>query len=383
MDWWRQYRERFEITRHFAFFNHAGVGPLCPDAADAIARYAELSTRQAYLGSKFHARCEQVRAAAADLINAESPDTIAFVKNTSEGLAQVAEGLDWPDGANVVTAAVEFPANVYPWMNLQRRGVELRMVGQVERDGALVVPADDLLAATDGRTALVAISAVQYSTGQAADLEAIGRFCRERSILFCVDAIQQLGCRPLDVQAARIDFLSADGHKWLLGPEGAGIFYCRRELLGRLRPLSVGWMNVVKAQRYDEYDLTLRDDAGRFECGSLNVPGIWGLGAAIDMFNRIGMERVWERIEGLTGRLIEGLVQRGQRVVSLRGAAARSGCVCWAPADGGADPAVVTRLEREERIVIAARVGRYRASPHFYNSEEEIDRLLSALERAG
>ncbi|MCG3179051.1 MAG: Cysteine desulfurase [Phycisphaerae bacterium] len=379
MDWWARQRELFPIARNWAFLNHAAVGPLCPPAADALRAYAYAAESESYLGGQLYSRCQEARSAVATLIHGESLDTVAFVKNTSEGMAQVAEGLDWTDGANIVTAAGEFPANVYPWLALGKRGVELRRVQPVESGGCLRVPTEKLLAACDGRTALITLSAVQYGTGQAADLSAIGRFARERGILFCVDAIQQLGCRPLDVQACRIDFLSADGHKWLLGPEGAGLFYCRRELLERLRPLVHGWMNVVGAQDYGRADATLRSDARRFEPGSWNVPGLWALGASVAMFNELGMERVWSRVESLTDRLAEGLADRGHTVISPRSAGEKSGIVSFLPAQGQADEALVRRLAGR-KIVIALRDGRLRASPHFYNSEQEIDSLIGALE---
>lgn len=379
MAWWQEFRERFEVARRFAFLNHAAVAPLSPPAADALREFADLAARQAYVASNFYTRMEAAREQAHRLIGAESPACVAFVKNTTEGLCQVAGGLDWQAGDNIVTTAIEFPANVYPWMDLQRRGVELRMVEPVDDDGVIRVPTEDVLAACDDRTALIAISAVQYATGQASNLATIGHFARERGILFCVDAIQQLGALPLGVADCCIDFLSADGHKWLLGPEGAGIFYCRRDLIERLRPITVGWMNMTNAWDYGNYDLTFRDDAKRFECGSLNISGIWALGGSLAMFNEIGMDRVWQRIEQLTDQAADGLTDLGWTVVSPRGPGEKSGIISAAPPEGFVDDDFATRLWRDHDVIVAARNGRLRLSPHFYNHEDDITRLLDAL----
>ena len=191
-------------------------------------------------------------------------DEIDFIKNTSEGVATVAAGIAWNAGDRIVTTNVEYPANMYPWMDLARRfGAELVTVPEIDNpDGSRVVALDALLAAADHpRTRLLALSHVEYASGQRHDLAAIGSFCRSRGILFCVDAIQSMGVLPLDVGAMNIDYLSADGHKWLLGPEGAGVFFCRRELLGKTRPLAIGWMNVINDQDYGHYDITHKEDA--------------------------------------------------------------------------------------------------------------------------
>src|SRR5262249_42624144 len=192
-------------------------------------------------------RSEEVRRQAAQLLNADPLD-VAFIKNTSEGIGIVAEGLRWRAGDNVVTAEDEYPANLYPWMNLAERGVELRRVPS--RDGRILV--DDVRAAIDGRTRIVSLSLVEYASGFRHDLIAVGQLCREKGVLFFVDAIQGLGVLPLDVRQAPIDFLAADGHKWLFGPEGAGLFWIRRDLVEQLHPVGVGWNSVIDSRNFGQ-----------------------------------------------------------------------------------------------------------------------------------
>ncbi len=263
--------------RSFAICNFSitPASPRCPTLPrEAFRVYARQAEAAAYLGSNWYQDIEKLRQSSAALLNAHR-DEIAFVKNTSEGISIVANGLEWQFGDKIVTTAVEYPANIYPWMETVRgRGVKLILVPEEDfRDGARHVPLEKILeAASDPRTRLVALSHVEFASGQRHDLAKIGQFCGERKIRFCVDGIQSLGVFPVDVKAMQIDFLSADGHKWLLGPEGAGIFYCRRELLEHIRPLMIGWMNVVNAQEFGNYDYTLRPDAADSSVAATTSP---------------------------------------------------------------------------------------------------------------
>jgi selenocysteine lyase/cysteine desulfurase len=366
--------DEFPMLKRWAFFNHAGVAPICARSAEALRRYAREAEEDAYLTGKWYRRAEQVRAAAGKLINAD-PAELAFIKNTSEGLAFVANGLTWAAGDEIVSTNVEYPANVYPWMDLQNRfGVKHIMVAE-EPDARIDI--DKLLGAVTSRTKMIALSHVEYASGYRNDLAAIGRFCRERGILFCVDAIQSIGCLPVDVKAMNIDFLSADGHKWMLGPEGLGYFYCRKELIETVRP-EMGWMNVINAINYGDYDLTLRSDAKRFECGSYNIPGVLALGAALELLLEVGIDTVWRRIDGLNNLLAEGLEKKGYRVISPRAREQeRSGILSFV--SPSLDHNRILKSLEERKVIIALREGRSRASPHFYQSEVEINRLLDAL----
>lgn len=376
--------DEFPILRHRNFFNHAGVSPLPRCAGDALRRFAQQYEDYAYLDSGFYKAIEALRLSAAAMINAHR-DEIAFIKNTSEGIAIVAAGIDWQPGDRIVTTNVEYPANMYPWMDAAKRfGVELITVPEITAaNGSRSVPLDALLKAADHpRTRLLALSHVEYASGQRHDLATIGQFCRQRNILFCVDAIQSMGVLPLDVRAMNVDYLAADGHKWLLGPEGAGVFFCRRELLAITRPLSVGWMNVINDQDYGHYDLTLKSDARRFECGTHNLPGLLAFKASLELLLNLGVQAVSQRLRTLTDRLCSGLIEKGYTVISPRAADDWSGIVSFTSAADD-HPKIFYNLRVNYQTEIALREGRLRVSAHFYNTEEQIDRLLEDTSASG
>ncbi|MCB9855067.1 MAG: aminotransferase class V-fold PLP-dependent enzyme [Phycisphaerales bacterium] len=366
-------RQVMPVTRHHNYLNHAAVAPISGPAVEAMHRYAQEASEHSYARGRLYPEAKRVRQSAAKLLNCH-PEEITFVQNTSQGLSYVANGLQWSRGESVVTTGVEFPANIYPWMNLRHQGVVLKMVP--EDNGR--IPLERLIELIDERTRVLTVSSVQFGSGFRSDLAALGSACQERGVLFCVDAIQSLGCVPIDVRAMKIDFLSADGHKWLLGPEGAGIFYCRHELLGLLRPSVVGWLGLKNAMDFSKYQLEFRDDARRFDSGSYNLAGIWGLGASIDWMLQLGIDNIWERVRTLTDRLVAGVTEKGYRVVSSRTANETSGIVSFV--SGTHDhQRIVNHLAQEYRTIIATRHGRLRVSPHFYNTEEEIDQLVDHL----
>ena len=372
--------DAFPILAKWDFFNHAGVCPLPRAAADAFRAYASQAETDAYLGGTWYKDIEKLRVLSAQLLNCHR-DEIAFIKNTGEGLSIVASGIDFCPGDRIVTTAVEYPANIYPWMEQARRHqCELVMVPEeTDSEGRRAVPLDKILAeAAHPRTKLVTLSHVEFASGQRLDIASVGRFCRQHGRLFCVDAIQTLGVLPVDAQAMCIDFLSADGHKWLLGPEGAGIFYIRRQLIESTPPLTIGWMNVKNAMDYGNYDYTLRPDAGRYECGSYNVPGLMGLKASVELLMDIGIDAIAQRLKHLTDHLIERLTAKGYNVLSPRAQEQWSGSVSFISTKHDLHP-IVSRLRQENRIEIAVREGRLRCSPHFYNTEVQLDRLVAAL----
>ena len=373
--------EAFPILARWDFFNHGGVAPLPAVAARAIEVFAKQASESTYIDTGWYQDVELLRSSAAKLIGAHR-DEIAFVKNTSEGIATVANGIDWQRGDRIVTTNIEYPANIYPWMDVaNRHGVELVLVEeQANADGSRSVPMDRFMAEVNHpKTRLVALSHVEYASGQRWDIATIGKACRERGKLFCVDAIQTMGIIPIDVVAMNIDYLAADGHKWLLGPEGAGIFYCRKELLAKTRPVLIGWMNVINAQNYGDYDFTLRNDAAKFECGSWNIPGLLGLKASLELLADLTTPLVSERIKTLTDYLIGKLSAAGFEIVSPRAGESWSGIVSFNLAHRKCHEAVVRHLRKEDRIEIALREKRLRATPHFYNTEKQMDRLVECL----
>lgn len=366
-------RAKFPITRRYNFLDHAGVSPLSGPAAEAFIDFAREHSESAYLETSYYRLIDRIRQDAARLLNAHA-DEVTFVKNTCEGLNYVANGIQWITGDNVVSNAMEFPANVYPWMNLERRGVIVKTVP--EEDGR--IPFDRLAVAIDRRTRVVAISAVQWSNGFRTDLTRLGELCKDKGVLLCVDAIQALGVHPIDVRAMNIDFLAADGHKWLLGPDGAGLFYCRRELIGHLHPSEPGYLCMKHDFDSRERKFDLRDDARRFDSGAYNVAGIFALGASLRMLLETGIEEVQRRVKQLTDQLVEGLRRKDWRVYSPRTPSEWSGIVAFA-SDKHDLLALQKHLREEFKIVVARRLGRLRASPHFYNTSEEIDQLATAL----
>ncbi|WP_428940225.1 aminotransferase class V-fold PLP-dependent enzyme [Fontivita pretiosa] len=374
-------QEAFPILGRWDFFNHAGASPLPRAVAEAVRNYAAHAQTDAYLFSGWTQELEDLRVSIGKLINAHR-DEIALLPNTAEGISIVAFGaIQWQPGDVIVTTGVEYPANVYAWMEVERRfGAKLVMVPEeTDASGRRAVPAEKIIqAASDPRCRLVTLSHVEYASGQRHDLARIGHFCRQRGIRFCVDAIQSVGVIPVDVQAMQIDYLACGGQKWLLGPEGAGFLYCRRELIEQTRPLALGAMNVINPYRYGEYDYTLRPDAGRFECGTYPMPSLLGLKAAIELLLDVGIEPIAQRVHDLTRRLIEGITSRGYTVVSPRDGEQWSGIVSFTTA--AHDPhAIVRKLRKEHRAEIVVREGRLRASPHFYNTEAQIDRLVELL----
>jgi len=286
--------DQFPILGNWDFFQHAGVSPLPRVAADAMRKFLDDIESKSYLESTWYKDIETLRIAAAGLINAHR-DEIAFVKNTGEGLSIAAFGNDWQSGDIIVTTAVEYATNIYPWMELAHsRGVQLVMVAEeTDANGCRVVPIEKILdAAADPKCKMVTLSHVEFASGQRHDLGQIGKFCRENGKLLCVDAIQSMGVLPIDVKEMNIDYLSSGGHKWLMGPLGSGIFYCRRELLEKTRPPIIGVSSVSTAEDSTDYKYILKTDARRFESGALNIPGLLGLKTSVELLANLGTQNM-------------------------------------------------------------------------------------------
>jgi selenocysteine lyase/cysteine desulfurase len=366
---WEEYRDQFPVAERFLYLNHAAVAPLSKAAADAMKLLTEDAWRYGALHySAWLEACEGVRQAGARLIGAHR-DEIAILKNTSEGLATIALGLDWRPGDRVVGFREEFPANIFPWKRLERKGVAVEWLSVAD-------PLERIDQACRGAR-LLAISFVQYLGGQRADLLAIGEICARRGCLLAVDAIQGLGAFPIDVRKARIQALAADGHKWLLGPEGCAVLYVQKDLQDSIEPVEFGWTNVANHHDYASRDMTLRADAGRYECGALNTVGCFGLRAAIEFLLAVGIDRIATHVQALGDRIAAGVAARGYQVLGQRTPASGAGIVSFRKEGLDANHAV-SRL-REQGIIAAARQGWIRASPHFYIAPGEIDRLLEAL----
>ena len=367
-------RADFPLLERTTYLNHSSIGPLSNRVRGAIAAATAVQMAGSDGVTELKSRVATLKGKLARLIGADEAE-IALVRNTVEGLATVASGVLWREGDNVVTCDIEFPANVYPWLNLESRyGVTTKLVPA--RDGRVL--ADDLIVACDERTRLLTISFVQFSNGYRADLERLGAFCRERDIRFCVDAIQGLGPLQLDVRRCGIDFLAAGGQKWLLAPIGIGFLYVRREVQHELWPSEIGHNSVMQnTERYTEYNLTFRPTAEKFEGGVPNYLGVYGLDAALDPFFAVGLDQVEARVLALTDHLCDGLRETNCRLLSHREPGEKSGTVAFV-SEVESSPDLYARLT-DAGIVVSLREGAIRVAPHFYNTHEEIDRLLAAL----
>ena len=367
------FRTEFPVSEKYIYLDHAGVAPVSDRVRVAVERFIAGSARSgAFDYPEWATQIAGIRALAARLLNAETSE-IAFIRSTSHGMSLVAEGLAWNTGDNVIIYEKEFPSNLFPWLHLKRKGVEARIVRAKNGRGKI----DDMVSAIDGKTRLIAISSVQFATGFRVDLEQLGSICRRRGILLCVDAIQSLGVIPADVQRCSIDFLAADAHKWLMGPEGIGIFYCRKGLAEQLEPPLVGWKSVKDEFAFEAPVFELKTDAQRFEEGSLNLMGIIGLGAAIGLLLEAGIEQIEQRVLDLGDLIIQEADARSYTVLSPRVRSERGGIVTVA---GPFDPAGVRERLREKGIMVNTRAGGIRISPHFYNTEKEIRDCFKAID---
>lgn len=366
-----RYQDEFPVTERFIYLNHAATGPLPRRTAEAI----EGCVRSQLHGGgmdyrEWLAAQSGVREAAARLIHA-SPSEIAITKNTSEGLSFLANGIDWRPGDVVVGVEGEFPANYFPWKRLERRGVRLRWVPL--RNGRIDL--DELDRACDGAR-LLAVSYVQYLSGFRLDLDVAGEICRRRDVRFVVDAVQGLGPFPVDVRRSGVDALSASGHKWLLSPEGTGIFYIDRDWMPEIEIVEFGWTNVEGFPAYSREE-TLRPGAGRFEAGTLNTLGCFGLRASIELFLEVGVDPIASRVHELARAVLDGAREKGYEPCAERTDADGSGIVSLKK--DGVDTDRLARELADKNISVSSRHGHLRVAPHFYHADGEIERFLAEL----
>ncbi len=367
------YRALFPVTDRYTYLDHAGIAPLSLRVKAAVENYlTEATENSAFAYPQWARQVSECRRACADLVNAE-PEEIAFVKSTSHGLSIVANGLDWREGDNLLVYEKEFPSNMYPWLSLQRKGVRVKTVPS--HDGRVFF--EDIEKLIDTRTRMLAISSVQFSNGFRIDLQKVGNLCNQKNVLFCVDAIQSLGLIPMDVKKYHIDFLSADAHKWLLGPEGIGVFFCRMECVDRLSPPLLGWKSVQNEFDFEHFDLRLKMNAQRFEEGSVNLIGIIGLNAALGLLAEVGIEEVERRVLGLGEVIIREAENQKYAVLTPKARDERGGNITIA---GNFDPVATKNALIEKGIMVNARGGGIRVSPHFYNTEEELVKFFSAMD---
>jgi selenocysteine lyase/cysteine desulfurase len=368
----------FPIRESCLYLDHAAVCPLPFPVAEAMRRQVTDQQLTGYANSKeWHNSELACRHLGGQILGCDSED-ISIIRSTSEGLSLIAEGLSWKTGDEVLVGEEEFAANVAPWLNLKSKGV--RVIRYPQPDGR-IDPADVADAITD-RTRLLSVSWVAFHSGWVAPLDALATLCRERNVLTVVDAIQGLGVMTMNMRALGIDAVVADGHKWLLGPEGAGLMAISSTLRPELRPAITGWRNIHREPgSFFLHDLEFLDNGRRFEPGATNTVGIAGLGAALDLLNNVGHEQVQARVEMLARLLTRVLLAHGWDVFSPGSGQAIAGIVAARPAKVASKEAAERLAQR--KVVCSVRQGSVRLSPHFYTTKGELEAFDRILEKVG
>ena len=368
-------RSLFPITNRAIYLNHAAVSPLPTPTVEAIeSQLKDVRDNGSINFRSWIAVKERARSLLAELLGAR-PEQVGFMRNTSDSLSTVANGLDWRSSQNVVTFRREFPANIYPWLRLRDIfGVEVRMCE--ERNGR--VDMEELENLVDENTRVIAISHVQFASGFRANLERLGRIARKRDALLVVDVIQSLGVLPLNVEAELVDVAAGASHKWLLGPEGVGYLYLSDRARERLQPTLVGWTSVPNPEDYNNFDQEWNTGTLAWETGTGPTALIHGLNASLELLKANGTEAIAAYLETLTDYLCQNLSSRNYRVISTRDLGQKSQIVCIQHRGGASAMHLYSQL-KSNNIITAPRGDRLRIAPHIYNSFDEIDRLVSAL----
>ncbi len=367
------YRSLFPVTEQYTYLNHAAASPTPMSVVKAVMDlYSEFSHFGIGSYSKWMKRIKEVRIMCAGLIKADNHE-IAFVQNTSGGLSTIAAGLKWKQGDIVLVPRPEFPANVYPWLNLERQGVTTGYISR--KDGRFGVK--ELEKSLRPQTRLISVSSVDFLSGFSCNLEEVGSFCQKKGILLCVDAIQSLGAIPVDVKKCGIHFLVAGSHKWLLSSMGCGILFISKDVNEQIHPVQVGWKSVVEEEDFFEIDLDLKIDALRFEPGSMNIAGIYALGAALELILEIGVENIYDHVLDINNMIFKGLKKRQQRVYSSMEQRDRSGILTFIPS---VDPQKLFYFLLENKIMVSLRGKYIRLAPHFYNNHDDAINFFKAFD---
>ena len=370
-------RENFPVTKNLIYLDHSAVAPLHKGSKTALEEYTEHFLNHGIRNyDHWYEKTEIIRENFANFIGADKSE-IAFIKSTSAGLSILANGINFQEGENIIIPDIEFPSNVYPWLNLQRKGVNVNFLNCEQG----IVDLNKLESLIDEKTRVISASWVQFTSGYRVDLAKISEICRNKSnqygkkIYFCVDAIQGLGALELDVSKVDIDFFAADGHKWFLASEGAGFLYCNKNILDEIYPVSVGWKSVINPLEFTNIHFELEKSAKKFEEGSMNLPGILTLGASLNLFNNYGIKNIENRILNLSKLACNLLEEKNVSLVTKNEDFCRSGIVSFKTND--IDSVFEKLLKRN--IQFSKRGECLRISPHFYNTEEEVKYFVDNL----
>jgi selenocysteine lyase/cysteine desulfurase len=370
-------RALFPVTERAIYLNHAAVSaPPSPTISAIQSQLADVSEHGSVNFRKWIAVKENTRKLVAGMLGA-LPEQVAFMRNTSDGLSTVANGLDWRPGDNLVTFRGEFPSNIYPWLRLRNAfGVEVRMCE--ERSGRIDL--GELISLIDHKTRVVAISQIQFASGFRADLERIGRAARAHDALLVVDVIQALGVVPIDVQPEFVDVAAAACHKWLLTPEGVGLLYLSARARERIQPTLVGWTSVPNPEDYGNFEQGWNQGTLAWETGTAPIALIHGLEASLKLLQKVGIRLIEAYLQALTDYLCERLQNSQYEIVSSRRPGEKSQIVCIRHTAGLSSMDLYAHL-KQRNIITAPRGDRLRISPHLYNTLDEIDELVAALPR--
>ena len=367
-------RNEFPQAEGLKYLDHAAVAPWPRRTRDAVVAFAQENIT--YGASRYHLfneKEERLRRQVKELINAPSIDDIALLKNTSEAISVVAAGTRWKRGDNIVTSAEEFPSNWVPWDAQKIHGASLRKV-----DVRVPRPEQALMEACDNNTRVLTISSVQFSSGIRLDLELLGDFCKANNIMFCVDAIQSIGACAIDVQKIQADFVMADGHKWMLGPEGLALFYSNEAVREELDLYQYGWHMTETPYTSVVDSWAPVKSAKRFEAGSNNMLGVYGLSASLSLIEELGMAYIETELGAKVSYLMDRLAGLERvRLLTPSDPGRRAGIVAFQVA--GADQRSLHKRLRDNNVVCALRRDAIRFSPHYYTSLQHIDESLDIL----
>lgn len=368
-------RSMFPALEKYVYLNSAAVSPMPKTSVEAVfSQLRDVSENGTVNFNSWIATKNRCRDLIAEMLKVHA-ENIAFMRNTSDGFASVANGIDWAEGENIVTFEREFPANFYAWRMIRDKfGVELRICP--ERDGRYNL--EEFLSLIDANTKVVAVSAVQFGSGYRADLEKIGKKAREVDALFAVDIIQAFGVIPFDLPRDLVDIACSASHKWLFSPEGCGILYLSERARARIEPTLVGWISVENQWNFNDIEQPFKPNALAWESGTGGISLFYGLEQSLKLLKETGVEKIQNYLENLTDYLCEKLDKKGYKIVSSREKTEKSQIVCIMPKSGQTSSEVAKMLE-DKRIIISPRGERLRIAPHFFNDKNDIDKLIEAL----
>lgn len=371
-------KQEFPVVESSIYLAHAAVSPLPRRVTQEMQEYLESVSKRGqfeFLHRKSESGCRHLFA---QLLEVKAEE-IALSPSTSASLSMIAEGLDWKPGDHVLVREGDFPANIYPWLALERRGVQVR---KIPVPAHAEIQVEDVLSAVDDHTRLVSLSSVDYLSGLPIDVDEIGKALHDRGVLFCLDAIQSLGA--IQTSAKHVDFLAADAHKWLMGPQGIGVMMVKEQHWSRLSPVLRGWKSVESPSDFHRDDFELEVDARRYEPGSLNAVGVVGLNASLELLLEVGISTIQDRIVQIRNKISRRLIDAGVSVLESKAGVVESGIVSFKPNGNASQTSYLHNFMTSNGIEVSLRKAPnerswIRLSPGFYQTDAEIEAALESI----